>query len=272
MTAALQRHPRYARALRALGVEAEWTPAGTVVTRRVPLLGPVRGMSRGLACDAAGLVGLHLIDAEAATPALPASGFVRVLTPAHVAVLDLAAPDEARRRAMHPKWRAARDSADSRRLRVAAADWSADPGHWLLREEAAQRRARGYRAAPQALALAWADSAPGAARLYVASDPDGPVAGMIALLHPPGATYALGWSGPRGHAASAHHLLLDAMAGDLGRRGLGTLDLGTVDDQAAPGLARFKLRSGARLVALGGSWLRLLPLPLVPLALARLAR
>ncbi|MCL3883678.1 hypothetical protein [Marivita sp. GX14005] len=41
----------------------------------------------------------------------------------------------------------------------------------------------------------------------------------------------------------------------LAARGYTTLDLGTLT--GPPGLDRFKLRSGARRTALGGTWLRL---------------
>jgi hypothetical protein len=264
----LQRHPRYAQALGALGVEATWLPVGTVVTRRVPVLGTVRSVSRGVTEEPDALRGLHVIDAEAPSPALALAGFVPVLTPAHVAELQLMGSPEGRRQAMDPKWRGHVNAAGRRGLRIEAQDWDGDPGHWLLRAEAAQRRARRYRATPQALACAWAATAGGAARLYEARDADGPVAGMLALLHPPGATYQIGWTGARGRAASAHHRLLAAMADDLSERGFSSLDLGTVDSEANPGLALFKLGSGARLRRLGGSWLRL-PRPLALRARAR---
>lgn len=268
MAVPLQRHPRYAEALRALGVQAMWTSLGTVVERQLPVVGAARSLSRGIAEDPEALRGLHLLDAEAPSPALPCAGFVQVLTPAHVAELDLTGASEARRGAMEPKWRGHLNAAGRKGLRVVARDWDGDPGHWLLREEAAQRQARRYRATPQALSCAWARTARGAARLFEAHDAEGPMAGMLALLHPPGATYQIGWSGPRGRAASAHHLLLAAMADDLAARGVTRLDLGTVDTEASPGLARFKLGSGARLRALGGSWVRL-PGPLALLARAR---
>jgi hypothetical protein len=35
------------------------------------------------------------------------------------------------------------------------------------------------------------------------------------------------------------------------------LDLGTVDTENAPGLARFKIGSGAQIRSLGGTWLRI---------------
>jgi hypothetical protein len=46
-------------------------------------------------------------------------------------------------------------------------------------------------------------------------------------------------------------------ADDLAARGHVRLDLGTVDTEAAPGLARFKLAVGATVHPLGGSWLGL---------------
>ena len=51
-------------------------------------------------------------------------------------------------------------------------------------------------------------------------------------------------------------LLMEA-ARRLAATGVTELDLGTIDTDASPGLARFKLGSGATVQRLGGTWLRL---------------
>jgi hypothetical protein len=279
MLAALQQHPAFARALRLMGCDVtvdHLGGAGTavVVRRRLPLLGAVGTVIRGpcwlpevpederaerLARLAA------LVEAEAPCPSLPLAGFRPVATPAHVAEIDLAATPEARRAALAPKWRHALARAGRAGLGLREEAFRGGPDHWLLAREAEQRRARRYRALPPTFASAFAEASPGAARLFAAHLDGAPVAAMLVLMHRPVATYHVGWSGPEGRAACAHHLLLAHVADGLAARGFARLDLGAVDTDAAPGLARFKIGGGAAVRALGGSWVR------VP-GLRRLAR
>ena len=56
---------------------------------------------------------------------------------------------------------------------------------------------------------------------------------------------------------NSHHRILMQAAQDFAAMGLTTLDLGQIDTARAPGLARFKWGSGARIIATGGTWLRI---------------
>jgi hypothetical protein len=67
---------------------------------------------------------------------------------------------------------------------------------------------------------------------------------MLFLLHNHVATYQIGWTGPMGRSAGAHNRLLAETVIHLNAKGFHRLDLGTIDTPNAPGLARFKLRSG----------------------------
>lgn len=195
--------------------------------------------------------GLRLVEApDAATAALlRAAGFRQVATPAHVAELDLRPDPAARRRALDGKWR--------NRLRVAERagltlrhrplTGAADP---LLSAETAQRRARRYHALPIRFAAAF----PGAEVVEACRDGT-PLAAMLFLRHGAAATYHIGHTTPEGRACEAHRLILWHMAGELAARGCTRLDLGTVDTETAPGLAHFKLGTGAALCRLGGSFL-----------------
>jgi len=71
------------------------------------------------------------------------------------------------------------------------------------------------------------------------------------LTHKPWASYHIGWSGEEGRRRNAHGLILWRAITDLAAEGLAALDLGTVDTEAAPGLARFKIGTGARVAPLG---------------------
>ena len=80
------------------------------------------------------------------------------------------------------------------------------------------------------------------------------------------ASYHVGWSGPEGRAANAHPLLLWSAMQALAAEGINRLDLGDVNTEDAPGLARFKIGAGANVRPLGPTIL------LPPLTLPRLGR
>ena len=80
---------------------------------------------------------------------------------------------------------------------------------------------------------------------------------MLFLKHGTGATYHVGWTSDAGRKASAHNLILATAATRLAETGVTRLDLGTIDTENAPGLARFKLGSGAKPARTGGTWLGL---------------
>lgn len=275
----LQQHPFFVAALSRLGREARLLvlrdgsrTLGHVVMLRRPGLGRAALAARGpVWTDAAGpedrvaglralnRLGLRMVEAEGAgaAPALRAAGFRQVTTPAHLAVLDLAGTPAGRRARASDKWRNRMRQAEAAGLHLHHEPFGGDPGHWLLRAEAAQRRARRYRALPTALAAAFAQANPGMARLFLAEAGGAPVAAMLFLRHGPVATYHIGWTGPEGRRVSAHGALLMLAADWLAERGHVSIELGCVDTEAGAGLARFKLGAGARLRALGGGWLRL---------------
>ncbi len=150
------------------------------------------------------------------------------------------------RRRMAQKWRNRLNAAERRSLPVRRVPPSGEALERLLAAEAAQRRARGYRALPPAFVERWlaAGAAP-SAQLWIAGSARAPAAGMLFLTWPGGAAYHLGWSGEEGRRTQAHHLILWHAMCDLARARCRTLDLGSLDTVNAPGLARFKLGSGA---------------------------
>lgn len=197
---------------------------------------------------------LVIVAPDHPAPALARIGAVPLLTPATFAELSLADSPGTLRARLHQKWRNRLAHAEQQGMRVTAEPMPADPSHWLLRAEAAQRQARGYRGWPAAFTLAWARQAPGATRLFTAWEGPAPVAAMMFLLHGGAATYHIGHTTARGRALSAHTLLMwHAMTGLTGQ-GVHRLDLGPVSTARHPGLARFKLGTGARTRRLGGSW------------------
>ncbi len=235
--------------------------------RRLPLLGRIGLVSRGPVWtgtpDAARLVRAvsalgHpvVLNAEGMDrAALAAAGFFQIMTGATIAQLDLSGDASARRLRMHQKWRNRLNRAAAGPLRVSRERMPLKPDHWLFKAELAQRRARGYRALPHTFVLAFAETNPGQAQLFTAHLAGEPVAGMLILRHGPTATYHMGHTTEAGRAEHAHNLLLAHAADWLAEHGTDILELGTLDTVNAPGIARFKLGSGATPHVLGGTWL-----------------
>jgi hypothetical protein len=181
-----------------------------------------------------------------ATPEQGLGGFglVPLVTPRHHAVWDLSPDPAALRAAMARKWRADLDRAEG--LRLSPAPRALDR---LIEAEGRQRGARGYRALPAAFAQGW-----GPESRVLAWPAQGQIEAAIqVLVHGPWATYHLAWASGAGRAARAHWAMLWAMALWLRGRGVARFDLGDVDTEGAPGLARFKLGCGAGLVRLGAT-------------------
>lgn len=185
------------------------------------------------------------------------AGFRQIMTPAHVAELSLTGTPTDRLAAMHGKWRNMWRKAQKAPLRIEQAQFDPVKHRWLLSEDFAQQQVKRFRALPQALLLAHAAQNPGDVIVLTAHIRRDPVAAMLFILHAPVATYHIGWAGPAGRTHAAHYALLTTAADHLAGRGFTRLDLGMVDTENAPGLARFKIGSGAVIRPLGGTWLRL---------------
>ena len=274
----------YARAMSRLGVTvdelamsgAAGTPGHAMIqTRDLPVIGRVGLISRGpvwgaepdaalLARTLAALRHPVLLNADGmAQRDLSAAGFLQIMTGATIAQLDLSGDADARRARMHQTWRNRLVRAEAGKVRIHRERLPVDPDHWLLLAETAQRRARRYRELPVAFTLAFAQANPGKAQLFTARLGGEVVAGMLILLHGPTASYHIGHTTASGRAAHAHNLILATASDWLADRGVAVLELGTLDTVNAPGLARFKLGSGASAHVLGGTWLfsrRLAPL------------
>lgn len=276
----IQQHPGYGKSVRRLGgtvgryrilsgeneigrvqvLFRRWGPFRLAWVGRGPvwLAGVPEADRRAALAELAGaLPGVALVQADSAAEARWL-GAPALMTAPSVAELDLAAPGADRMARQHGKWRNRLRKAQAAGLTVRnrPVDMAADAD--LLTREAEQRKARGYTALPPAFLHHWAGRDPQATRLFTAHLGQDTVAFMLFLLHPPVATYHIGWSGAAGRRTSAHHLMLWQASEWLAARGITRLDLGTVDTQTSPGLARFKIGSGARIRAIGPT---LLPLP-----------
>jgi len=194
-------------------------------------------------------------DCLAGADPLRGRGLLQVMSPGSMARLDLSGTSAQRRARQHGKWRNRLVHAEASGIAVHRGPLT-ETGHWLLDAEEGQARRRRYRRLPKSFALAWvAANGPGSAQVFTARHRGRIVAGMLFLRHGRAASYHTGWSDTDGRAVDAHRLLLWQAGEWLARQGCAWCDLGTLDTVDTPGLARFKLGSGAAPVRLGGTWM-----------------
>ncbi len=183
-------------------------------------------------------------------------GRARVYTGHSCAILDLAAGDEATLRAgLHQKWRNRLASAERGGLRVETAtqgkwiDWVVARYEDVHATKGFDGPSRGFVAQIAGL------KAPRATLAVVALDGNEPVAGALFVRHGPDASYYVAATTDDGRKRNAANLVLWRGLMALKAAGVRKVDLGTVDTDRSPGLARFKLGTGAEPRTLAGTYL-----------------
>lgn len=210
-----------------------------------------------------------ILSPEHPSPELAEIGALPLISPACLARLDLPTDPEHRKAALHQKWRNRLTRAQSNGLRVTRQNMPLEASHWLFVADQIQQRQRRYRSWPVHLTLAYAKENKGKAKLFQAFHGKDPVAAILILRHGRGATYHIAHATEHGKSLSAHNLLIWEAMTWLVAKGCTQLDLGLINTEEAPGLARFKLGTGARLSQLGGTWLLWPPLGRLLSPLAR---
>lgn len=274
----LQQSPGYAGALRLLGAGVRFAVAedgagparqALVVTRRVAGLG-LSLCSRGPIGQAeplralAAQAGALIVTPETGMPdfampetLVPSAG-LRVAAPRSVAVLDLRPGAAGLRAGLDARWRNHLRRGEAADLMIRQSGDAAGLARLLAADRVQQRR-RGYRNLPPAFVQAWAAANPGGFRHYSAWHRGTEVAAMLFLLHRPWVSYHIAWSDPAARPLEAHRRLLMCAMADLAEAGFTTLDLGQIAPGQNPGLAAFKLGTGAVARRLGASALILPP-------------
>lgn len=186
--------------------------------------------------------GLTIVTPE---EAVSGYGFVPLVTPMHHAVWALG-PEL--RAGMAGKWRNRLVAAERAGVRVQ--EGGLGTLEHLIVAERQQRHLRRYSALPEGFTRGLP---PGALRLWEWREGPGIGAAMAFVVHGTSATYHLGWGSDLARVAGVHAVMLTRAAEALVREGVRWLDLGTIDGGRAPGLARFKLGTGAALRASGAT-------------------
>ncbi|SLN43901.1 FemAB family protein [Falsiruegeria litorea R37] len=251
---ALQQSPEFASALAYTGRAPLKLSDGTLALQRGPLLmlpryqAPARVLPDILVNQRRPV----LLNPDFRDPDIEKIGAVPLIGPATTAELSLTGDLRAQ---LHQKWRNRLKHAEMQNLRVTRQNMPIDPAHWLLSADAAQQRTRRYRSWPAPLNCAFAKANPGQAKLFTAFAGKTPLAGLLLLRHGSVATYQIAHTTARGRHHSAQNLLLWCAMTWAARKDMQRLDLGLISTEDAPGLARFKLGTGAKPRKLGGTWI-----------------
>jgi len=182
-------------------------------------------------------------------------GFVPFYTGPVMAQLKLS-DAKSMRSAMYGKWRNRLVKAENARISIEISNDPEDLVDLIERDVAQQKRKR-FRGLPAKFIAHWARNDPNGFVIFRAKLGDVLLADMLFLDHAPGATYQSGWTSGAGRSFCAHHLLLWHAMQYFSTQGRQCLELGTLDTVNAPGLARFKLGSGAFPKQLGATGIAL---------------
>jgi lipid II:glycine glycyltransferase (peptidoglycan interpeptide bridge formation enzyme) len=177
-------------------------------------------------------------------------GLIPIVTPQAHAIWDLRPGPDLLRAGLGGKWRNQLGAAERAGIRVRAG--TAETMEKLISAEAVQRRFRGYRALPSDFALAMK---PEDLSLWQWMSGGRMQAAMCFIRHGTAASYLMGWLDPDARGRNCHNMMLFSAALALRAQGVQWLDLGTVNTDDTPGLARFKLGTGAKLHQAGATCL-----------------
>ena len=247
----MQQSPLYDTTLVAMGIPARSDPqTGAQWITRGPLsvatrLGPDVDLSH--LRDLYGRRFCIVSPDKASAKPLHDAGFRQIMTPATIAELDLTRPI-----APHVKWRNAVKLAKKSPVKTKHRVFHPTTDYWILQTDLAQQKLNKYRGLPHGILHNWPKRD---RRISLAYEGKTPVAAMVFLRHETTVTYQIGWTGLRGRKHNAHQLLLHEATRHFAAKGVTKIDLGTADSVNAPGLARFKARSGATFRMLGGTWI-----------------
>lgn len=182
----------------------------------------------------------------------------RVVTGMSTVLLDLTPSMTQLRANLEHRWRHQLASSEAARLSVQRVGTQLNQFRWLLEADIAQRKDRGLDGLPPAFVERYTLTRAAAASTLLTLRADAGrerIAAMMFLLHGAAATYHIGWTTDAGRDAHAHNLILWRAIEELKARGIQQLDLGGVNTIRSAGVARFKLRTGGRLLTLAGSYL-----------------
>lgn len=186
---------------------------------------------------------------------LQTAGYKRIMGGYHTVMLDLTPDEDALRAALNGKWRNRLKAAEKADIVISPFGKKPEKYAWLIAKEEAQQKTSGYQALPSAIVRHYHESTgKGGVVGFAAQKGADRLGGMLFLRHGDDATYHIGWASEAGKEANVHNLLLWRAIKGLKKAGVKTLDLGGVNTDFNPGIARFKIGTGGKVLSLSGSW------------------
>jgi len=184
-------------------------------------------------------------------------GMSRVMTGYATVLLDLTLPLATLKAELEGKWRNRLNKVlSNEKLRVHVQP-SLKRCEWLLGQEQAQREAKKFHGLPTDFVQAYIAASAEPRQAFVVAYAElgkSSVAGMLFLIHGRVASYHMGWASDEGRQLNAHNVLLWQAIAYLQGQGMEVLDLGGVNTHDLPGISRFKLGTGGRVVTLAGTY------------------
>lgn len=204
------------------------------------------------------VIGPHLLlimPEDSDDSAEKAARLRRVVSSYHTALIDLHQDEEALRAAMSQKWRNRLRAAEKQNIRISTIGRRPNQYEWLLAHEREQRKRNRYMAMSTDFVSVFQKNAGKHSLLMLQAEHEKErIGGLMFLRHGANATYHIGWTSDAGKSLNVNNLMLWEAMRRLKEDGVHTLDLGGIDTNYTPGLARFKLGAGGRLHSQCGTY------------------
>lgn len=186
------------------------------------------------------------------------SPFRRIMSGMSTVMLDITPSLDALRAQMDRRWRYSLADAENSNMTVQRVGTNVGQYRWLLDREVQQRQEKNLDGLPVAFFDHYVDSRKQPAKNILTMRADlnrDRIAAMMFLIHGQAATYQVGWTSDAGRDLNAHYLILMKVIEVLKERGVRMLDLGGVNTIRSAGVARFKMRTGGKVLTLAGTYI-----------------
>jgi lipid II:glycine glycyltransferase (peptidoglycan interpeptide bridge formation enzyme) len=182
----------------------------------------------------------------------------RIMSGMSTVMLDISLPMSDIRAQLEGRWRTSLVGAEASEMKVHRVGTNEGQYRWLLDTEKQQRVDKHLEGLPIPFFDMYVQSRKQPAKNILTLRSDlgrDRIAAMMFLIHGEAATYQVGWTSDQGRELNAHHLILWRAIEELRERGIRVLDLGGVNTIRSAGVARFKMRTGGKILTLAGTYI-----------------
>ena len=182
----------------------------------------------------------------------------RIMSGMSTVMLDINLPMPEIRAQLEGRWRTSLVGAEASDMKVHRVGTNEGQYRWLLDNEKQQRVDKQLEGLPIPFFDMYVQSRKQPAKNILTLRSDlgrDRIAAMMFLIHGEAATYQVGWTSDQGRELNAHHLILWRAIEELRERGIRVLDLGGVNTIRSAGVARFKMRTGGKILTLAGTYI-----------------